>query len=134
MNLPRLQRRIALVGKEGNPTQEFQIWWQRFAEQIESQLAAINGNTADIAANTADLAAAAVSLSSLDARIDAYDALSPFVRADQAAAPAYTAYAGQTVSNPPTQAQVQALDDAVKALSAVVVTLIARLQTVDVLT
>jgi len=30
---------------------------------------------------------------------------------------AYASYAGQTVSNPPTQAQMQALDDAVKALS-----------------
>lgn len=30
---------------------------------------------------------------------------------------AYAVYAGQVVSNPPTQAQMQALDDAVKALS-----------------
>ena len=37
---------------------------------------------------------------------------------------AYAAYAGQAISSPPTQAQVQALDDAVKALSQAVVALI----------
>jgi hypothetical protein len=37
---------------------------------------------------------------------------------------ALASYAGQTVSNPPTQAQVQTLDDAVKALSQHVVALI----------
>lgn len=37
---------------------------------------------------------------------------------------AYAAYAGQTVSNPPTQAQVQALDDAVKLLSQTVAALL----------
>ena len=35
MKLPRLQRTIALAGNGGKPTQEFQLWWQRFAEQIE---------------------------------------------------------------------------------------------------
>jgi hypothetical protein len=36
----------------------------------------------------------------------------------------YASYAGQTVSNPPTQAEVQALDDTVKALSQAVVALV----------
>lgn len=46
---------------------------------------------------------------------------------------ALAAYAGQTVSNPPTQAEVQALDDAVKALSQHVVALITDLRTIGAL-
>lgn len=75
-----------------------------------------------------------LSLTSLDTRIDAIEALQPFVRQDQGAAwtaatgtearTALAAYAGQTVSNPPTQAEVQAIDDAVKALGQHVVALI----------
>lgn len=42
---------------------------------------------------------------------------------------AYAAYAGQTVSNPPTQAEVQALDNAVKLLSQTVAALITDLTT-----
>lgn len=75
-----------------------------------------------------------LSLTSLDTRIDAIEALQPFVRQDQGTAwtaatgtearTALAAYAGQTVSNPPTQAEVQAIDDAVKAISQHVVALI----------
>lgn len=53
---------------------------------------------------------------------------------DQAAFPTYAGYAGQTVSNPPTQAEVQALDDAVKTLADAFVALGVALQTADVLT
>lgn len=70
----------------------------------------------------------------LDNRIDAYDLLAPFVRQDQAAAPAYTPYAGQTVSNPPTQAEMQALDDAVKAQGVFLAALVTALQTINALT
>jgi len=42
---------------------------------------------------------------------------------------AYAAYAGQVISNPPTQAEVQALDDAVKLLSQTVAALLADLRT-----
>lgn len=42
---------------------------------------------------------------------------------------AYASYAGQVVSNPPTQAEVQALDDAVKLLSRTVAALITDLTT-----
>lgn len=47
---------------------------------------------------------------------------------------AYASYAGQTVSNPPTQAEMQALDDAVKALSRAVVGLITDLRANGALT
>lgn len=42
---------------------------------------------------------------------------------------AYAAYAGQTVSNPPTQVEVQAIDDALKLLSRTVAALITDLTT-----
>jgi hypothetical protein len=42
---------------------------------------------------------------------------------------AYASYAGQVVSNPPTQAETQALDDAVKLLSKTVAALITDLTT-----
>lgn len=45
-----------------------------------------------------------------------------------AARTAYASYAGQTVSNPPTQAQVQAIDDAVKVISQALVGLITDLK------
>lgn len=73
------------------------------------------------------ITAAEAAIVALDGRIDAYDALAPFVRQDQGAAwsaatgtearTALASYAGQVVSNPPTQAEMQALDDAVKAMS-----------------
>lgn len=47
---------------------------------------------------------------------------------------AYASYAGQTVTNPPTQAEMQALDDAVKAMSQAVVGLITDLKANGVLT
>lgn len=42
---------------------------------------------------------------------------------------AYAAYAGQTISNPPTDVEVQALDDAVKLLSQTVAALLTDLRT-----
>jgi len=68
-----------------------------------------------------------LSLTTLDARIDVFEALDPFVRQDQGAAwsaatgtearTALASYVGQTISAIPTQAEVQTLDDAVKAIS-----------------
>lgn len=85
-----------------------------------------------------------LSLASLDGRIDAFELLAPFVRQDQGAAwtaasgtearTALAAYAGQVISNPPTQAEVQALDDAVKANSQHLVALINDLRSNGALT
>lgn len=93
-------------------------------------------NTAITALQAADVA--------LDTRIDAYDALAPFVQQDQTAAwtaatgtearTALASYAGQTVSNPPTQVEVQALDDAVKAISQHLVALVNDLKANSTLT
>lgn len=84
-------------------------------------------------ANT-DILAANAAINALDVRIDAYDALQPFVRQDQAARPAYSAYAGQTVSAAYVQAEAQATDNAVKALGTAFATLLTRLDTVNLLT
>jgi hypothetical protein len=84
-------------------------------------------------ANT-DITALNGAVNTLDGRIDAYDALAPFVRQNQAANPAYSTYAGQTVSVGYVQAEAQATDDAVKALATSYATLLTRLDTVNLLT
>lgn len=85
-----------------------------------------------------------LSLASLDTRIDHFESLEPFVRQDQGAAwtaatgtearTALAAYAGQVVSNPPTQVEVQAIDDAVKAIGQHLVALINDLRSNGALT
>jgi hypothetical protein len=79
-----------------------------------------------------------LSLASLDARLDVFEDFSAtdprYVRQDQTSAwtaatgtearTALASYAGQTISNPPTQAEVQALDNAAKAASEHLVALI----------
>lgn len=87
----------------------------------------------DIDANATDIAGLAANDVALDARIDAYDALAPFVRQNQAARPSYTPYAGQTVSVGYVQAEAQATDDALKAISTAFDTLLTRLHTVNLL-
>ena len=84
-------------------------------------------------ANT-DIATANTAINALDARIDAYDALAPFVQQNQAARPSYTPYAGQNVSAAYVEAEAQAIDDAVLALSTAFDTLLTRLDTVNLLT
>lgn len=68
-----------------------------------------------------------LSLASLDTRIDAFEVLAPFVRQDQTSAWAdatgtltrttFASFAGQTITNPPTQAEVEAIDDHLKVIS-----------------
>lgn len=84
-------------------------------------------------ANT-DIAAANAAINGLDARIDAYDALAPFVRQNQAARPAHTPFAGVTASNPPTQAEVQAISDALVSQSTTIAGLLTATDTVNLLT
>jgi hypothetical protein len=97
----------------------------------EAELAA-QGDAIDDA-NT-DIATANLAINALDSRIDAYDLLAPFVRQNQAANPAYSTYAGQTVSVGYVQAEAQVTDDAVKALATSYATLLTRLDTVNLLT
>lgn len=119
--LPRLQRTIPIVDRAGNPALAFQRWWQSFAETIETQETTQNATIAELQ-EVVD----AVTLLAAD--------LAGYVAKDQEAAPTYTPYAGQVVSAVPTQAEVQAIDDAVVTLAAAVADLITALQTADVLT
>jgi hypothetical protein len=85
-----------------------------------------------------------VTLGTLDTRLDAIEVLQPFVRQDQTTAWAdatgtlsratFAAYAGQTVSNPPTQAQVQAIDNQVKSHSQRLAALVNDLRAIGALT
>lgn len=116
------------------------LFLQKLNEFIDTQasLAAAEAELADQGdaiddANT-DIAANNAAINALDARIDAYDALAPFVRQNQAARPAYTPYAGQNVSVGYVEAEAQATDDAVLALSTAFDTLLTRLDTVNLLT
>ena len=103
-------------------------------EAIEEAQGDIDANATDIAALAANDVVLAAAEAALDARIDAYDALAPFVRQNQAARPAYTPYAGQNVSVGYVEAEAQATDDAVLALSTAFDTLLTRLDTVYLLT
>lgn len=79
-----------------------------------------------------------LSLTSLDERIDAFEDLAPFVRQDQGeawTAPAASvsrgavpAYAAPTISNPPTQAEVQAIATQLAAVTSAVAGLVTDLQ------
>lgn len=70
---------------------------------------------------------AALSLASLDSRVDAFELLAPFVRQDQTSAWAdatgtlerttFATYTAAVISNPPTQAEVQAVANALQNVS-----------------
>lgn len=102
-------------------------------ELAEAQVVIADQGDAIDDANT-DITALNGAVNTLDGRIDAYDLLAPFVRENQAANPAYSTYAGQTVSVGYVQAEAQATDDAVKALATSYATLLTRLDTVNLLT
>ena len=60
--LPRLPRNTALIDKNGYPTQAFQMWWQTFAKNIESEVGALAAaDAANAAAAAANAAAASAS-------------------------------------------------------------------------
>lgn len=101
---------------------------------LDAALIDIDNNGDAISDANTDILVLNAAVNALDARIDAYDALDPFVRQDQAARPAYSTYAGQTVSAAYVQAEAQATDNAVKALATSYATLLTRLDTVNLLT
>jgi hypothetical protein len=120
------------------PRSEFRRVFSEPAVRVLEQLAQFAdtidrlGTTETAVATVTDaLEDANLSLDTLDERLDAVEAFTNsdprYVRQDQTTAWAdatgtvsragFTVYAGQTVSNPPTQAEVQAIDDHVKLLS-----------------
>jgi hypothetical protein len=58
------------------------------------------------------------------------DADGRYVQKNQTAHPSYTPYAGQTISNPPTQIEMQALDNAVVSLANAVASINTKLQSI----
>lgn len=146
--LTRLPENVPIVAND-NASPEMILWWQEVVEQIETSVneiieaqaaaaaadaaAAAAQGTADGAQTTAD--GAATDAQTAQATADSALALATTaVQQDQAAAPVYSAYAGQTVSAVYVQAEAQATDDAVKAASDALVSLIAALQAANVLT
>lgn len=114
--------------------------------------AAIEATQAELEAALADIVAAqaAADAAQADATAAAADAaavagdLTGYVAKDQTAAwgtpsgtlsrTTFAAYSGQNVSNPPTEAEVQAIDDHVEILSRRMAALITDLRTANVLT
>lgn len=120
---------------------------KKVAEFVDTQ-AALAETQSDVVTLDGTLATAEAAIVVLDGRVDTIEAFTNFdpryVRQDQGAAwtaatgtdarTALASYAGQTVSNPPTQAEMQTLDDAVKAVSQHLVALINDARSNGVLT
>lgn len=166
VKLARLQRQKAYFEREGYPTAQMQIHWQKTMEAIEAAFASLNETVVELAATQeaqaltqAELAATQDDLALAVADIAATQAALTVVQdditglqttvldavlKDQTAAwvdptgtfarTTFVSYAGQTVSAVPTQAEVQAIDDALKANSQRLAALISDLRGNGVLT
>ena len=166
VNLARLQRQKAYFDREGYPTAQMQIHWQKTMEAIEAAFASLNATVvelaatqeaqaitqAELAATQADLAIAIADIAAAQSAITVIQddvtglqtTVLDAVLKDQTAAWAtptgtfdrttFASYAGQTVSAVPTQSEVQAIDDAVKANSQRLAALISDLRGNGVLT
>lgn len=145
LRLDRLDSNVPLVDERQWPASWFQRLWTKTVQNIETAVNDIA--TAIAAAAAAQAAADAAQDDAIAAQADATQALADALAAQTTASAALTeavadtlyvqmdvgaawtaatgteartalaSYAGQTVSNPPTQAEMQALDDAVKAIS-----------------
>lgn len=74
--LPRLPRNVRIVDGAGNPTVEFQRWWQSVVTTLEAQEAAQNDIIADIVtAQAAATAAQAAAVTAQAAAVAAQDAV-----------------------------------------------------------
>ena len=91
-------------------------------EAIEATQGQLDATEADLATLTTAVNANTATNATQNGRLDIIEA--DYVQKGQAPAPAFS---GQTITNPPTQAEVQAIDDALAAL-------ITALQTAEVLT
>lgn len=136
-----------------------QVWWQKVVEQIEATVLAINENITDVSnalaaaiaaqatADTAQNAAIAAAADAAAAQTTANGALldlgtkvsksagAPWDAATGTAArTTFATFPGQTISAPPTQAQVQAIDDHLVIVSRRMKALIDDLRTNEALT
>lgn len=147
--LTRLPKDIQIVDANGRVTIAFQKWWQTLVETNEKQEGIQDGLIADLTAAVAAIVDAQAAADAAQAAADAAQTdvnaidLTPYVLKNQSPAwdsptgtvarTTFAAYAGQTVSNPPTQAEMQAIDDHLVVLSRRVAALVTDLK-VDVLT
>lgn len=67
LNLPRLQRTIAIVNNAGQPGLEFHRWWQSVAESIETAFANLEATVTAVAAAQAAATAANAAAAAADA-------------------------------------------------------------------
>lgn len=166
VNLARLQRQKAYFDREGYPTAQMQIHWQKTMEAIENAFVAVNATITEIATTQEGLAVAQAALEATQATLAiavadiaaAQNAITlvesditglqttvlDAVLKDQTPAwvdptgtlarATFGAYAGQVVSNPPTDVEVQAIDDHVKVLSQTLAALVTDLRANGVLT
>jgi hypothetical protein len=145
IKLPLLPPFQPLVDDDKTATSIFQQWWQQVVQAIEASIDAIQ--TALAAAIAAQQTADEAQDQAIQAALDAANAATAAANAqttangklDQTAADAryvqknvtpawagasgtasraaYTTYTSPTISNPPTQAEVQAISDAVQSIS-----------------
>lgn len=152
--IPRLNRQVPIVDRDGTPSNQFQRLWQGFAEASEQidavqqeQIDAVTAaqaaaDAAQAAADAAEATAGTVG-ADLTAHVANPDPHPGYVREDQTAtwgAPTGTAtrttfatYAAPSISASPTQAEVQALADHVQILSERLAALIDDLQAIGAL-
>lgn len=144
-SLPRLLRAVAIVTKEGWPTDSFQLWWQSVVEKIEKQIEEQEQVIADLAVAQADLATAQADIIATQAAIGVVEGdISSLVVKDQTPAWAvptgtlsrttFATYAAPNISAAYTEAEVQALADHVEILSQRLGALLTDLNDNDVLT
>lgn len=143
MTVPTLQQVTPIVYSDsGIPTAQFLTWWNSLVKQslagLDSSLGLVEQTGTGTFAKRAIGTATTKSIPTLadtDARYVAQKATTawatPTGTFDRTT---FATYAGQTVSNPPTQAQVQAIDDAVKLLSQHLAALVSDLRANGVLT
>lgn len=142
MSVPSIQQIIPIVEPgSGIPTAQFVTWWNSLVKQslagLDSTTGLVEQTGASSFAKRAIGTASAVSIPTFQQCEDRYVAqkattawATPTGTFDRTT---FAAYAGQTVSNPPTQAQVQAIDDAVKLISQHLAALISDLRANGVL-
>lgn len=70
LKLPRFQRTVALVGKDGLPSLAFHRWFDQYGASIEAAVSSLSDQVAAIAAAQAAAAAAQVSATAAQAAAD----------------------------------------------------------------
>ena len=141
--VPTIQQTTPIVDPDsGIPTAQYVIWWNSLVKQslagLDSTLGLVEQTGPTAFAKRPIGTASAVSIPTFQQCEDRYV---PQKATTAWATPTgtfdrttFATYAGQTVSNPPTQAQVQQIDDAVKLLSQHLAALISDLRANGVLT